>query len=66
MRHLARSCLDRARQALRQLGVAIDQRSLSCKEFVFLQHKRRAARCLRDNLWRWNIGEVKKAAEQRG
>ena len=51
--HLAPSRLDRARLALRQLGVAIDKRSLSRKELVFLQHKRRAARCLRDDLWRW-------------
>ena len=30
-----------------------------------MQHKRRAACRLRDNLWRWGIGEVKKTAEQR-
>ena len=65
VRHIAPSRLDRVRLALRQLGVGIDQRSLSCKELVFLQDKRRAARCLRDGLWRWGIGEVRKAAEQR-
>ena len=64
MRHLAPSRLDGSRLALRQLGVAIDQRSL-CKELVFLQHKRRAARYLRDDLLRWGIWEVTKAAEQR-
>ena len=47
VRHLAPSRLDRARLALRQLGVAIDQQSLASKELLFLQHKRRAARCLR-------------------
>ena len=65
VRHLAPSRLDRARLALRQLGVAIDKRSLSRKELVFLQHKRRAARCLRDDLWRWGIGKVKNTAEQK-
>ena len=64
VKHLAPSRLDGARRALRQLAVAIDKRSLLCNERVFLQHKRRAARCLRDDLWRWGIGEVKKAAEQ--
>ena len=65
MRHLAPSRLDRARLALRRLGVVTGQRSLSCTEVVFLQHKRRAARWPRDDLWRWGIGEVRKAAEQR-
>ena len=65
-RHLAPSRLDRARLALRQMGTSADQQSLSHKELVFLQHKPRAARCLRDYLWRWGIGEVTKAAEQRG
>ena len=64
-RHLSPSCLDRARLALRQLGTSADQHSLAHKELVFLQHKRRAARYLRDDLWRWGIREVKKAAEQR-
>ena len=50
VRHLAPSRLDRARLALRQLRIAADQRSLSRKELVFIQHKRRAARCLRDDL----------------
>ena len=63
--HLAPSRLDQARLALRQLGVAVDRRSLASKELLFLQHKRRAARCLRDDVWRWGIGEVKKTAEQR-
>ena len=49
---LAPSRLDRARLALRQLGVSIDRRSLASKELLFLQHKRRAALCLRDDLWR--------------
>ena len=30
-----------------------------------MQHKRRAARCLRDDLWRWGIRKVNKTAEQR-
>ena len=64
-RHLAFSRLDRARLALRPLGIAADQRSLSRKELVSLQHNRRAVRYLRDDLWRWGIGEVKKTAEQR-
>ena len=64
-RHLAPRRLDRARLALRQLGITAGQRSLSRKELIFLQHKRRAARCLRDDLWRWGLGEVKKSAEQR-
>ena len=64
-RHLAPSRLDRARLALPQMGTSADQQSLAHKELAFLQHKRRAARCLRDDLWRWGIGEVKKAAEQR-
>ena len=64
--HLAPSRLDRARLALRQLGLAIDRRPLPSKELFFLQqHKRRAARCLRDDLWRWGTGEVKKTTEQR-
>ena len=62
--HLTPSRLDRARLALRQMGVAINRRLLASKE-LFLQHKRRAARCLRDDLWRWSIGEVKKTTEQR-
>ena len=65
VRHLVPSRLDRARLALPQLGVAIDRQSLASKELLLLQHKRRAARCLRDDLWRWGIGEVKKTAEQR-
>ena len=64
-RHLAPSGLDRASLALRQMETPADQQSLSHKELVFLQHNRRAARCLRDDLWRWSIGEVKKTAEQR-
>ena len=44
----------------------MNQQPLAHKELVFLQHKRRAARCLRDDLWRWGIGEVKKTAAQRG
>ena len=63
--HLAPSRLDRARLALRQLGVAIERRWLASKELLFSQPKRRAARCLRDDLWRWGIGEVKKTAKQR-
>ena len=63
--HLAVSRLDRARLALRQLGVVIDRRSLASKELLFLQHTRRAARCLRDDLWRWGIGEMKKTEKQR-
>ena len=59
------SGLDRARLVLRQMGSPADQQSLVRKELVFLQHKRRAMRCLRDDLWRWGIGEVKKAAEHR-
>ena len=47
------------------MGTPTDQQSLAHKELVFLQHKRRVVRCLRDDLWRWGIGEVKKAAEQR-
>ena len=62
---LAPSRLARARLALRRLGVAIDKQSLASKERLFLQHKRRAARCLRDDLWRWGIGAVNKTAEQR-
>ena len=50
--HLAPSRLDRARLAVHQVGLAIDRRSLASKELLFLQHKRRAARCLRDYLWR--------------
>ena len=65
MRLLAPSRLGRSRLALRQLGVAIDRQSLASKELLFLQHKRRAARCLRDDLWHWGIGEVRKTAEQR-
>ena len=65
VRHFAPSRLDRAQLTLRQLGIAADQRSLSRKELVFLQYKRRAAGCLRKDLWRWGIGEVNKAAEQR-
>ena len=64
-RHLALSRLDRAQLALRQMGTPTDQQSLAHKELVSLQHKRRAVRCLRDDLWRWVIGEVKKAAGQR-
>ena len=63
--HLALCRVDRARLALLQLRVAIDRRALARKELLFLQHKRRAARCLRDDLWRWGIGEVKKTAEKR-
>ena len=62
--HLTPSHLERARLALRQLGAAIDRQSLASKEFLFLRHKRRATR-LRDDLWRWGIGEVKKTAKQR-
>ena len=51
-RHLALSRLVRARVVLRQLGLAADQPSLSRNELVFLQHNRRAARYLRDDLWR--------------
>ena len=65
VRRFAASRLDQARLALRQLGVAVHHHSLSCKKLVFLQHKRPAARCLRHGLWRWGIGEVKQAAEQR-
>ena len=64
-KHLALSRLDRTRLALRQMGTPADQQSLAHKELIFLQHKRRAVRCLRADLWRWGIGEVKKAAEQR-
>ena len=64
-RHLALSRLDRARLALRQMGTPTDQQSLAHQELVFLQRKRRAVRCLRDDLWRWGIAEVKKTAEQR-
>ena len=60
------SRLDRARLALCQLGVAIDGWSLASKELLYLQHKLGAARCLRDDLWRWDIGEVKKTAKQQG
>ena len=63
--HLAPIPLDRARLALRQMGIAIDRQSLVSKALLFLQHKRRAARIPRDDVWRWNIGEVKKTAEQR-
>ena len=63
--HLALCRVDRARLALRQLKGAIDRRALASKELLFLQHKRLAARCLRDYLWRWSIGEVKKTAEKR-
>ena len=52
VRQLAPSSMDRARLALRQLETAAVQRLLSRKELVFLQYKRRAARSLRDNLWR--------------
>ena len=64
-RHLAPSRLDCARLALRQKGTPADQQSLAHKELVFLQPRRRTVRCLRDDLWRWGIGEVKKVAEQR-
>ena len=64
-RHLASNRVDRARLGLRQMGTPADQQSLAHKELVFLQHKRRAVRCLRADLWLWGIGEVKKAAEQR-
>ena len=47
------------------MGIAADQRALARKKLVFLQHKPRAMRHLRDDLWRWSIGKVKKAAEQR-
>ena len=63
--HFAPSRLDRVRLALRQMGTPADLQSLAHKELVFLPHKRRAVRCLRDDLWRWAIGEVKKAVEQR-
>ena len=63
--HLAPSRLDRARLSLHQMGTPADQQSLAHKELVFLHHKRRTVRRLRDDLWRWGIGEVKKAAEQR-
>ena len=46
VRHLAPSRLDRARLALRHMGTSADQQSLAHKELVFLQHKRRATRCL--------------------
>ena len=64
-RHLAPNLLNCARLALRQMGTPENQQSLAHKELVFLQHTRRTLRCLRDDLWRWGIGEVKKAAEQR-
>ena len=64
-RHLAPSHLDRARLAVRQVGTPTDQQVLAHKEPVFLQHKRRAMRSLRDGLRRWGMGEVKKAADQR-
>ena len=63
--HLAPSRLDRARLALRQLRIAIGRESLARKEVLYLQQKRRAARSLRDELWRWGIGEIKRTAEQR-
>ena len=47
------------------MGTPADQQLLAHKELVSLQHERRAVRCLRDDLWRWGIGEVKKAAKQR-
>ena len=64
-RHLAPRLLDRASLGLRQRGIAAEQRSVSRKELVFLKHKRHAARYLRNDLCRWGMGEVKKAAEQR-
>ena len=51
-RQLAPSRVDRARLALRQIETPRDQQSLGHKELVFLQHKRRDVRCLRDDLWR--------------
>ena len=50
-RHLAPSRIDRAQLALRQMGTPADQQSLAHKELVFLQHKRRAVRCIRAALW---------------
>ena len=50
-RHLAPSRLDRSRLALRQMGTPADQQSLAHKELVFLQHKRRAMRCIRQREW---------------
>ena len=64
-RHIASSRWDRARLALRQIGTPADQQSLAHRELVFLQHKRHVVCCLRDCLWRWAIGGVKKAPEQR-
>ena len=63
--HLAPSRLDRAQLVLRQLGIGIGQDSLARKDILYLQHKRRDARSLRDDLGRWGIGEVKRATEQR-
>ena len=62
---MAPSRLDRVWLALRQLGIAIDRDSLARKEIIYLQHKRRATRSLRDGLWRWGIEALKRAAEQR-
>ena len=61
---MAPSRLDRARLSLRQMGIAIDWQSLVRKELPFLQHKHRAAHSPHDDLWRWNIGELKKTVEQ--
>ena len=62
---LAPSQLDRARVALRQMGTSADQQSLGHKELVFVQHKRRAALCLREDLRRWGIAEVQQGEDQR-
>lgn len=49
--HLMPSRLHRTRLALRQMGVSTDQQLLAHKELIVLQHKRRAVRCLRHDLW---------------